>query len=84
MKEAPDEQSLPAGVRRVIGAPVGVVQRPMQRWLERRAERSAIEERSEAVKREAGERMREFHEVLWDRWGPEAINHILEEGKETK
>jgi hypothetical protein len=84
MKEGSEEESRPAGIRRVIGAPASAVQRPVRRWLQRRTGRRAIEERSEAVRREAGERMREFHDMLWDRWGPEAIKHILEQGKETK
>jgi hypothetical protein len=84
MKEGSEEETRRAGVRRIIGAPVGMVQRPVEGWLQRRAERRAIEERSRAVKREAGERMREFHDVLWDRWGSEAIKHILEQEKETK
>ena len=78
------QQGRAAGVREIVALPVGVVQQPVRRWLQRRAERKEIAERSKAVKRQAGELMREFHEALWNRWGPEAIENVLVEGKEPK
>ncbi len=72
------------GIRELAGLPGGVVGQPVRRWLERRAERKELESRSRALKHEAGERMRDFHDALWDQWGPAAIEQILEERKATK
>ena len=72
------------GIRELVRLPVSVVEKPVRLWLERRAERKEIESRSRDIKHEAGARMRDFHDALWDRWGPELIEEILKERKETK
>ena len=67
------------GIRGLVSIPFVAVQQPYRRWLERRAEQVEMDNQVGAIKGEAAEQMRNFHDALWERWRPEAINRILDE-----